>query len=228
MPAAEPKPLGVHKALADDTRFRLHRYLGLSGRPVSVRELATRLSLHPNTLRPHLRRLEQAGLVAREVRKGSTVGRPQTMYYALDRDEPEGRDYRLLAEILSGLATGKRAQDRAAALAREWGRYLVAQGGPKPGTRLPARRNLAVLQAAMARAGFDPRFRRKGGHAVEVSLRDCPFRDLVEDHRELACGIHRGLVEGMLGGLKPPLRLAEFSPLVERSVCRLVASADDR
>ena len=37
MPAPEPKPLGVHKALADDTRFRLHRYLGLSGRPVSVR-----------------------------------------------------------------------------------------------------------------------------------------------------------------------------------------------
>jgi predicted ArsR family transcriptional regulator len=149
------------------------------------------------------------------------------MYYAVDRDAPEGRDYRLLAEILAGLATGKRAQDRAAALAREWGRYLVAQGGPKPGTHLPARRNLAMLQEAMARAGFDPRFRRKGGQAVEVSLRDCPFRDLVEDHRELACGIHRGLVEGMLGGLKPPLRLAEFSPLVERSVCRLVAGADD-
>jgi predicted ArsR family transcriptional regulator len=84
-----------------------------------------------------------------------------------------------------------------------------------------------MLQEAMARAGFDPRFRRKGGQAVEVSLRDCPFRDLVEDHRELACGIHRGLVEGMLGGLKPPLRLAEFSPLVERSVCRLVARAGD-
>src|SRR5213593_3219769 len=108
MPAPEPKPLGVHKALADDTRFRLHRYLGLSGRPVSVRELATRLSLHPNTLRPHLRRLEQAGLVAREVRKGSTVGRPQTMYYAVVQDEAKGRDYRLLAEILAGLATGKR------------------------------------------------------------------------------------------------------------------------
>jgi len=227
MPAPEPKSLGVHKALADDTRFRLHRYLGLSGRPVSVRELATRLSLHPNTLRPHLRRLEEAGLVAREVRKGSTVGRPQTMYYAVDRAEPEGRDYRLLAEILAGLVTGKQARDRAEELAREWGHYLVAQGGPKPGTRLPARRNLAVLQEAMARAGFDPRFRRKERKTVEITLRDCPFRDLVEDHRELACAIHRGLVEGMLGGLKPPLRLAEFSPLVERSVCRLVAKGSN-
>ncbi|MGQ0671125.1 MAG: helix-turn-helix transcriptional regulator [Actinomycetota bacterium] len=220
---AEPKTLGVHKALADDTRFRLYRYLRLSGRPVSVREVAARLSLHPNTLRPHLRRLEEAGLVAREIRKGAGVGRPQTLYSVLEPEEREGRDYRLLAEILLGLFRGRRAQERAQELAREWGQYLVTQGGPKPGVRLPARRNLALLQEAMAEAGFDPRFRRRGKQTVEVSLRDCPFRDLVDDHRELTCAIHRGLVEGMLGALKPPMRLAEFSPLAERTICRLVA-----
>ncbi len=222
-PTPRPTPIEVHKALADETRFRLYRYLGLSGRPVSVRELSTRLSLHPNTLRPHLRRLEEVGLVAEEVHKGPTVGRPQTLYSVVERDTNEGRDYRLLAEVLAGLLTGTRARERARALAREWGSYLVAQGGPKPGTKLPARRNLAILQEAMAEAGFDPRFRRKGRQMVEISLRDCPFRELVEDHRELVCSVHRGLVEGMLQGLKPPLRLAEFAPLVERSVCRLVA-----
>ncbi|MGH2591521.1 MAG: helix-turn-helix transcriptional regulator [Actinomycetota bacterium] len=228
MPAREPSPIGVHKALADDTRFRLFRYLGLSGRPVSVRELSTRLSLHPNTLRPHLRRLEEAGLVRREARKGSaTVGRPQTLYAAVDRQDEQGRDYRLLAEILSGLVTGARARDRAAGLAREWGQYLAVQGGPKPGTRLPARRNLAVLQEAMAQAGFDPRFRRAARGSVEVSLRDCPFRDLLDDHRDLVCAIHRGLVEGMLGALKPPLELVSFEPLAERTVCRLVARGGD-
>ena len=219
----ETKALEVHKALADDTRFRLYRFLRLSGRPVSVRELSTRLSLHPNTLRPHLRRLEEAGLVARELRRGSSVGRPQTLYSVVEQRAAEGRDYRLLAEILSGLLAGKRANERAAALASEWGRYLVTQGGPKPGIRLPSRRNLAVLQEAMAQAGFDPRFRRRSRQTVEISLRDCPFRALLEDHRELACSIHLGLLEGMLGGLKPPLRLAEFSPLAERSICRLVA-----
>jgi predicted ArsR family transcriptional regulator len=223
MPASRPTPIEVHKALADDTRFRLYRYLGLSGRPVSVREMSTRLSLHPNTLRPHLRRLEEAGLVTSEVRKGTSVGRPQTLYSVVEREAPQERNYRLLSEILAGLLAGKRACDRAEALAEEWGRYVVLQGGPKPGTRLPARRNLAILQEAMAQAGFDPRFRRRGRQTVEISLRDCPFRDLVEDHRELVCAIHRGLVAGMLDGLKPSLRLMEFSPLVERSVCRLVA-----
>ncbi len=223
MPAREPTPIEVHKALADDTRFRLYRYLGLSGRPVSIRELAGRLALHPNTLRPHLRRLEQAGLVRREARRGSSVGRPQTLYVAVDREVREGRDWRLLAEILAGLSTGARSRDRAAGLAREWGQYLAIQGGPRPGTRLPARRNLAVLQEAMAEAGFDPRFRRAGKGTVEITMRDCPFRDLLEDHRELVCAIHRGLIEGMLGALKPPLALVRFEPLAERTVCRLLA-----
>ena len=70
----EPSPIEVHKALADDTRYRCYRFLRLSGRPVSVRELSTRLSLHVNTLRPHLRRLEDAGLVTSEVAAGRVVG----------------------------------------------------------------------------------------------------------------------------------------------------------
>ena len=107
LPVREPTPLEIHKALADDTRFRLYRYLGLSGRSVSVRELSTRLSLHPNTLRPHLRRLEEAGLVRRDVRKGSTVGRPQTMFSAIEKVERENRDFRLLAG--PGLATVPRS-----------------------------------------------------------------------------------------------------------------------
>jgi predicted ArsR family transcriptional regulator len=218
-----PEPQDVHKALADDTRYRLYRYLRLSGRPVSVRELAVRLSLHANTLRPHLRRLEEAGLVSSETRRGSTVGRPQTLYSVHDREEPEGRDYRLLAGILAGLLTGRRAQERAQAQAREWGAYLAGRSVPKPGSRRPSGANLALLQEALAEAGFDPRFRRQTTKSVEISLRDCPFRDLLDEHRDLVCAVHRGLLEGILGASRPPLALADFRPLAERSVCRLTA-----
>src|SRR5436190_4952429 len=137
----ETKALEVHKALADDTRYRLYRYIGLASRPVSIREMSRRLSLHPNTLRPHLRRLEEAGLVAHEVRKTASVGRPQTMYSIRAIEDDEGRDYRLLAEMLCGLLRGKRALEEARDLARQWGAYLATQGGPKPGVRLPGRRN---------------------------------------------------------------------------------------
>jgi len=56
---------------------------------------------------------------------------------------------------------------------------------------------------------------------VEVTLRDCPFRELLDDHRDLVCSIHRGLVEGMLGALEPPLSLEAFTPLTERAICRV-------
>lgn len=216
----ETKAIDVHKALADDTRYRLYRYIGLVGRPVSVREMSRRLGLHANTLRPHLRRLEEAGLVAREVRKSATVGRPQTLFSIRQGEPPERGDYRLLAEMLCGLVLDRPAVERARELATQWGSYLVAQGGPKPGVRLPSGQNLALLQEALARAGFDPRFRRLQGAAVEVTLRACPFRDLADDYRELVCTLHRGLIEGMLAGLKPPLSLKEFKPFVERGICR--------
>ncbi|MGH2596901.1 MAG: helix-turn-helix transcriptional regulator [Actinomycetota bacterium] len=220
----EPAPIEIYKALADDTRYRLYRYLRLSGRPVSVRELSTRLSLHPNTLRPHLRRLEEAGLVSSEVHRGATVGRPQVLFAALDREGREGRDYRLLGEILASLLTNARQRYRAEVIAREWGAYLVGRSVPRPGARGPSGPNLAVLQEALAEAGFDPRFRRRSAKIVEISLRDCPFRDLLEEHRELVCAVHKGLLEGMLGASRPSLRMTEFEPLAERSaVCRLVA-----
>jgi len=220
----EPAPIEIHKALADDTRYRLYRYLRLSGRPVPVRELATRLGLHANTIRPHLRRLVDAGLVASETRRGpSAVGRPQTVFTAVAMDNSEGRDYRLLADILATLMTGTRARTGAEALAREWGDYLMTRHAPPPGARRPGP-NLAALREALAEAGFDPRFRRRGNRVVEIALRGCPFRDLLEDHRELVCTVHRGLLEGMLEGSRPRLHLRTFEPLADRgSVCRVVA-----
>lgn len=225
---AEPSPIEVHKALADDTRYRLYRYLRLSGRAVTVRELATRLGLHVNTLRPHLRRLEDAGLVSSEAQRGSSsVGRPQTVYSIVDREEREGRDYRLFADIVAGLVTGTRQRERAIATAREWGAYLMGRSAPRPDARSPSGPNLAVLREALAEAGFDPRFRRRGRARVDITLRDCPFRDLMDEHRDLVCSLHRGLLEGMLASSRPPMHLESLEPLVDRSaVCRLSAGGD--
>ncbi len=221
----EPLPLEVHKALADGTRYRLYRYLRLSGREVPIRELATRLSLHPNTLRPHLRRLQDAGLVRSEVRKAANVGRPQTLYASVDRQGREGRDHRLLADILAGLLTTSRQRGQAHDLAREWGAYLVGRSAPRPGARRSGGVNLAALQEALDEAGFTPRFRRRSAKTVDITLRDCPFRDLLDEHRDLVCAVHVGLLEGVLGASRPALEMTSFEPLVDRGVCKLTARA---
>jgi predicted ArsR family transcriptional regulator len=154
------------------------------------------------------------------------VGRPQTLYVAVDIEPREGREHKLLADILSGLLTTSKQRDRAEELAREWGAYLMGRTVPRPGARRPSGPDLAILQDALARAGFTPRFRRTGKRSVQITLRDCPFRDLLDEHRELVCAVHRGLLEGMLAASRPALEMTAFEPVAERTtVCRLNARA---
>jgi predicted ArsR family transcriptional regulator len=168
--------------------------------------------------------LEEAGLVTSESRRGPTVGRPQTVYEAVEVASREDRGHRLLADVLAGLLTTAKQRARAEELAREWGAYLVGRSAPRPGARRGGGPNLAVLQQALAEAGFTPRFHRTGARSVEISLRDCPFRDLLEEHRELVCSVHRGLLTGILAGARPPLTMTAFDPLADRSAtCRLSA-----
>jgi len=174
----EPLAIEVHKALADDTRYRLYRYLRLSGRPVAVRELAIRLSLHPNTLRPHLRRLEEVGLVAHDSsRTTASVGRPQTVYVAVDVEPREGRDHKLLADILAGLLTTTKQRERAEELARDWGAYLMGRTVQRPGAKRPPGVHLAALQDRDHHLGPGPlhvgvvvRVRRHVGHHLGGAL----------------------------------------------------------
>ena len=146
---------------------------------------------------------------------------------AIDVQDRGGSEFRLLSEILAGLVTGSRQLQRAEGLAREWGAYLAAKAAPRPGSRTSPGPNLAVLQEALTEAGFTPRFRRKGKKVVEITLRECPFRELMDEHRDLVCAVHRGLLTGVLSASRPSLRMADFDPLADRgSSCRLTARAD--
>ena len=60
---SQPDQLTVLKALGDETRFAMYRELARSTTALSAQDLAERLSLHTNTVRLHLERLREAGLV---------------------------------------------------------------------------------------------------------------------------------------------------------------------
>src|ERR1051326_6703094 len=72
--------LAMLKALGDETRFSMYRELASSTRGMSAQELADSLGLHANTVRLHLERLREAGLVEVEAVHRGTVGRPQHVY----------------------------------------------------------------------------------------------------------------------------------------------------
>ena len=53
----------VLKALGDNTRYAIYLELARSPRPLVTAEIADTLDLHPNTVRPHLERMREVGLL---------------------------------------------------------------------------------------------------------------------------------------------------------------------
>ena len=75
-----PVRLDVLKALGDNTRYAIYLELARSPRPLATSDIADSLGLHPNTVRPHLERMRDAGLVEVEMGGRGDVGRPQHRY----------------------------------------------------------------------------------------------------------------------------------------------------
>ncbi len=187
--AREPTPLEVHKALADDTRFRLYRYLGLSGRPVAGPRALDAPVPAPEHAPPAP--APAGGGRARPSRgpRGRRVG--PAADHVRRRRASRTRGPRLPpARRDPGRARHGRARAgaRAAGSPASGAQYLVGRAAARSPGRAPAGRpNLAVLQEAMARRGSTRGSAAAARRLVEVTLRDCPFRELLDDHRELVC-----------------------------------------
>src|SRR4051812_41801072 len=88
---------------ADSSRLRVLRALRDAPQGRGVHELAAEVGLHPNTVRFHLDRLEDDGLVQRRVGHQNAPGRPPLRFIAVEQpDEPDNRrGFRELAEVLA-------------------------------------------------------------------------------------------------------------------------------
>jgi len=223
-------PLPVFKALGDDTRFAIYKELGRSPAPLSATDLAERLALHPNTVRPHLDRMREAGLVEVEPIHRGTVGRPQLRYSLAPGAPGLGLDppaHTLLAGLLAALAEqiGGDGLD-AAHLGRRWGTEAS-------GRRQTGRGCLGALVAELDRLGFDPVESELGGggarmRRVRVDFLHCPFRELAEAYPELVCNLHRGIVEGVVVKSartgQPAGMVEDFRTLIDRDPCNVTVS----
>jgi predicted ArsR family transcriptional regulator len=211
--------LTVYKALGDDTRFAIYRELGLSPAPRSAGDLAERLGLHPNTVRPHLDRMREAGLVEVETVHRGTVGRPQLRYSLAPGAPGLGLDppaHTLLAGLLAALAEAQGVDGVVAAgLGRRWGQEAV-------GRRQDSRGCLAALMGELDRLGFDPVESPPGGDGprVRVDFLHCPFRELAEAYPELVCNLHRGIVEGVVAAGGPGM-VEDFRTLADSDPCNV-------
>jgi predicted ArsR family transcriptional regulator len=210
--------LAMLKALGDETRFSMYRELATSTRGCSAQELADSLGLHANTVRLHLDRLREAGLVEVEPIHRGTVGRP-THVYSLAPGAPglgfDPPSYTLLAGLLAALAERVGAEgEEATVIGRAW--------GAEAGKRTRSRSCVKALSAEMSRLGFDPTTETSGAD-TDMAFMHCPFRELAEAYPELVCNLHRGITEGIVGEVGGG-SIVDFATLYDRDPCRVVVS----
>jgi predicted ArsR family transcriptional regulator len=202
-----------------ESRGRVLDVLRAAGEPVGVQDVAEQVGLHPNTARFHLDGLVDAGFAERHAEDRSQPGRPRTVYLATEADLPAGqRSYRLLAEMLTSLIADTLAEPEKAAetAGAAWGRYLAER--PAPGQRIDAEEGVHRLSTVLAGAGFAPGPVADPSRPV-LPLRHCPFREVAEQHRDVVCSLHLGLIRGVLAEVRAPLEADRVEPFVEPSLC---------
>ncbi|MXM64578.1 helix-turn-helix domain-containing protein [Streptomyces sp. HUCO-GS316] len=206
-----------------ESRNRVLEILRTARRPMGVQDIAGRTGLHANTARFHLDGLVEAGLAARDTEERDQPGRPRMVYRAVAADATAGlRSYRMLAEMLIGVVLGGLPQPERAAVetGEKWGRYLADR--PAPLQHIDAaegvRRTVKVLESI----GFAPEPPPEGITGTDeavIRIGHCPFRELAEQHREVVCSLHLGLMRGVLSEVRAPITAERLEPFVEPSLC---------
>ena len=200
----DPPSIDSSDVLAQPTRARLFALLAELKRPAGTVELAERLALHPNGVRAHLERLEQAGLVRRGRERG-VRGRPRDAWTIAPGARPGGERPAGYVDLGRWLARAiGRGPGRLRDLERA-GRQIGRELAPRD-----ARDGELALEATMAALGFEPHARSDRGGRVTHCLGNCPYREAVHENQPVVCALHRGITRGLLDVLLPDARLAGF------------------
>ena len=204
-------------ALADPTRRALYEYVVARPGPVGREAAAEALGLPLHSVKFHLDRLVEAGLLDTEFRRlgertGPGAGRPSKLYRRATEQVSVSlpdRKYDLAGHILAagvarasaGAELGAAIDDAAAEAGRDAGR---------PG-------DLATFVEVLAENGFEPRVEED-----VVLLANCPFDALAKEQPALVCGVNLDYVAGALEGLGCDGLRARLDPAEDRCCVRVV------
>lgn len=203
-----------HRALADPRRVRIVQELRAADGGLDASELASRVALHPNTVRWHLGILADAGLVSSTPAARTRPGRPRILYSLAPEPAQHGTDeHRLLATVLTGaLANSEDGAARAEQAGEAWGRYLLAKDP------LARKRDddtaVGEVVELLDQQGFEP-----SAHEDEIHMARCPFHALAESQPEVVCAVHKGLITGALTALGSDLEVEELDVFVRPDLC---------
>lgn len=218
-------PQGVraerHRLLGDARRLAIVEALGEG--PRQIPELARLLGIHPTTVRGHLERLLQAGVLEEEPGLAAGRGRPS-------------KRYRLRQPLLAGDPEVRLFVGSLVSLLRDaYGTDVVAvaeEEGARRGREMACSFRHPSLEQAVRevtktlnRLSFDPSPPTRRQDAVGIDVRHCPFDvDPGDPGGAVVCAFHEGLVRGLAeagSGGEVGVRL---QPFVAPGICRVELS----
>ena len=196
-------------SLDDPLRRRLYEVVTSQPDPVSRDQAASAAGIGRALAVYHLDKLVESGLLTASYqrqpgRSGPGAGRPAKVYARSDREfavTVPPREYELAARLLVQ-AVEADPSDRSRAVLAEAARRL----GTELGSAFERDAGERDVKGVLTQQGYEP----CGGADGVIRLRNCPFHQLTEQHREVVCGMNLALVEGLVdglgaGGLRPVL-----------------------
>jgi Predicted transcriptional regulator len=160
-PSGETIDTPRHRALGSASRVAILRMVRAADAGLTASDVAERTGLHFSTVRAHLERLVDAGLLIKARASDGGPGRPAWRYRAA-APEPAPAPYRTLAAaLLEHLATAGGGVPVAAQAGQVWGGRLAAALSSPAG---PVEATVAVLSDL----GFDPQVAPSGDTSSPV------------------------------------------------------------
>lgn len=167
-------------------------------------ELASECGIPLNTVRDHLRVLEDEGLIRSETVQLGVRGRPPVVFHPVRES--------WTSDAASARVTGASTR----------GRMLRAvTSGGDPALGVDAARQLDVLYEHLDDAGLDPVVDEE---SLTFDLAPCRYHDMIDEDRALVCGVHARLVQDVLHHADGPLAVERLEPFVTGHRCRLLLS----
>lgn len=216
-------------SLTEPARRDLYRYVCSRDDPVGREEAAAATGLSHHRAKFHLDRLAADGLLDVDYqrlgeRTGPGAGRPAKVYRRSGAEVAvslPARDYELVGRLLAAAIEasaqgGQPVLDALSEVAAEHGRELAAAVGQQVTATQLVERALALL----AEQGYEPR-----EEAGRITLENCPFHALSQEHTSLVCGMNHAMLEGFTGALEPSCLTAQLDPAPGR--CCVVLHAQE-
>jgi predicted ArsR family transcriptional regulator len=216
LPSDDPD-LASLSSLDDPVRRRLYEVVARQDDPVGRDAAASAAGVGRALAVYHLDKLVESRLLTASYRRpagrtGPGAGRPAKLYARSGREfavTVPPREYELAARLLVRAVESDRSgrsraalRDAAADLGAEMGQRFRVHPGGSP----------QDLESVLSEYGYEPAHGENG----TIRLRNCPFHQLAERHRDLVCGMNLALI----GGLAAGLRVSGLRPVLDPQPAR--------